>query len=64
MVCLNYGWIIIYLSTHTLLVADKSVGSCGSLSLLFRDEGDDFILCKQFSQGYDCTQSVDVENSL
>jgi hypothetical protein len=34
------------------LVADKSVGSRGSLSLLFRDEGDDFILCEQFSQGY------------
>jgi len=46
------------------LVADKSVGSCGSLSLLFRDEGGDFILCEQFSQGYDSTQSADVENSL
>jgi hypothetical protein len=40
------------------------VGSCGSLSLLFRDEGGDFILCEQFSQGYDSTQSADVENSL
>jgi hypothetical protein len=49
-----YGFcVLIYLQHCQELM--KSVGSCGSLSLLFNEVEDGLALCKWLSKEYDCT---------